>query len=97
MKQAKISDLKNNLSRYLDLVRRGETIQVLDRDVPVAEIRSVRQSAGKTHNSRLLDLERKGIVRCGDTKRLRKLIARPLTGKNAGVLDALLREREEEL
>jgi prevent-host-death family protein len=38
MKQVRIAELKARLSEYLRLVRRGETIAVLDRDTPVAQI-----------------------------------------------------------
>ena len=38
MKAINISDLKNNLSRHLDAVRRGQRIVVLDRREPIAEI-----------------------------------------------------------
>lgn len=34
-----ISTLKSNLSKYLELVRRGESILVLDRTTPIAELR----------------------------------------------------------
>ena len=42
MKQVRIADLKARLSEYLRAVRRGETIAVLDRDTPVAQIVPVR-------------------------------------------------------
>src|SRR5438132_14147136 len=38
MKAVKIGELKNNLSKYLRMVRKGETIRVLDRDEPIAEL-----------------------------------------------------------
>jgi len=38
MRTVTIADLKNNLSRYLREVRRGEDITVLSRDVPVARL-----------------------------------------------------------
>ena len=38
MKQVRIAELKARLSEYLRLVRRGETVAVLDRDTPVAQI-----------------------------------------------------------
>lgn len=38
MKSVGIKNLKNNLSRYLDLVREGETVYVTDRDDIIAEI-----------------------------------------------------------
>jgi antitoxin (DNA-binding transcriptional repressor) of toxin-antitoxin stability system len=39
MKSVGIKALKNNLSRYLDLVRQGEVILVTDRDEIIAELR----------------------------------------------------------
>lgn len=45
MKQVRIAELKSRLSEYLRAVRRGETIAVLDRDTPVAQIVPVRERA----------------------------------------------------
>jgi prevent-host-death family protein len=42
MKQVRIAELKAKLSEYLRAVRRGETIAVLDRETPVAQIVPVR-------------------------------------------------------
>jgi len=42
MKQVRIAELKARLSEYLRAVRRGETIAVLDRETPVAEIVPIR-------------------------------------------------------
>ena len=42
MRQVRIAELKARLSEYLRAVRRGETIAVLDRDTPVAQIVPVR-------------------------------------------------------
>jgi len=42
MKQVRIAELKARLSEYLRAVRRGETIAVLDRETPVAQIVPVR-------------------------------------------------------
>jgi prevent-host-death family protein len=39
MRKVGIADLKSRLSEYLRAVRRGETIAVLDRETPVAQIR----------------------------------------------------------
>ena len=38
MKSVGIKNLKNNLSRYIDMVREGEVVYVTDRDKVVAEI-----------------------------------------------------------
>jgi prevent-host-death family protein len=45
MRQVRIADLKARLSEYLRAVRRGETIAVLDRDTPVAQIVPVHDRA----------------------------------------------------
>jgi prevent-host-death family protein len=43
VKQVRIADLKARLSEYLRAVRAGESIAVLDRDTPVAELIPVRE------------------------------------------------------
>jgi antitoxin (DNA-binding transcriptional repressor) of toxin-antitoxin stability system len=60
MKKARVSDLKNQISRYLDYVKHGETVLVLDRKVPVAELKPV---TAKSSSEKLVALERKGIIR----------------------------------
>ncbi|PYR02706.1 MAG: hypothetical protein DMG00_28270 [Acidobacteria bacterium] len=42
MREVRIAELKARLSEYLRAVRRGETIAVLDRETPVAQIVPVR-------------------------------------------------------
>jgi antitoxin (DNA-binding transcriptional repressor) of toxin-antitoxin stability system len=67
VKRARIAELKNNLSRFLEHVRGGGSVLVLDRDQPVAQIvpmqRTVRGSTGK--EARLERLERRGLIRRG--------------------------------
>jgi antitoxin (DNA-binding transcriptional repressor) of toxin-antitoxin stability system len=36
MKKAKVGELRNGLSRYLDYVRAGGSVVVYDRDTPIA-------------------------------------------------------------
>ena len=43
VRQVRIAELKSRLSEYLRAVRRGETIAVLDRETPVAQIVPVRE------------------------------------------------------
>jgi len=45
VKQVRIAELKSRLSEYLRAVRGGETIAVLDRETPVAQIVPVRERA----------------------------------------------------
>ena len=67
MKKAKIADLKNNLSRYLDHVRGGGSVLVLDRDRPIAEIVPLREASSKAaaDDEHLRHLERLGLIRRG--------------------------------
>jgi antitoxin (DNA-binding transcriptional repressor) of toxin-antitoxin stability system len=43
MKEVRIAELKSRLSEYLRAVRNGETISVLDRETPIAQIVPVRR------------------------------------------------------
>ena len=45
MKQVRIAELKSHLSQYLRAVRAGETVAVMDRDTPIAQIVPVREAA----------------------------------------------------
>jgi antitoxin (DNA-binding transcriptional repressor) of toxin-antitoxin stability system len=67
MKYAKIGQLRDGLSRYLDQVREGSEILVLDRDRPVARIVPAGgpSPAPGGDGERLLDLERRGFLRRG--------------------------------
>ncbi len=96
MKEAKISEVKNQLSRYLALVRKGEVIRILDRDVPVAQIVPIDRPSGAPAGPEVLaDMERKGLVRRGSGRIPRELLEKNPPGRPAGVLDALLEERRE--
>ncbi len=95
MKKAKISELRNHLSRYLDHVRAGGRVLVLDRERPVAEIIPVaRDQADKgIDDGRLAVLQREGLVSRG-TGRIPAELLRPTSlAKGAKVLQALLEER----
>lgn len=96
MREARISEVKNRFSRYLDLVRKGEVVRILDRDRPVAQLvpitePSIRGGAGA---EALADMERKGLVRRGSGRIPAEVMATDPPGKPCGVLDALLEERE---
>lgn len=102
MKIANISTIKNNLSQYLKYVQRGETVRILDRNVPVADLVPVRHGEKHTPgraNDRLLALEAKGVIHRGNGKFSADLLAAPARPdrdpKGRGVLNALLDERKE--
>jgi antitoxin (DNA-binding transcriptional repressor) of toxin-antitoxin stability system len=95
MKSVNVAELKNRLSHYLRLVRRGEAILVRDRELVIARIEPAGGgSAAGTDAERLASLERRGAIR-----RARGRIDGELLEKRprvrADVIAALLREREE--
>ncbi|MDD5704926.1 MAG: hypothetical protein PHR35_03315 [Kiritimatiellae bacterium] len=97
MKRASVTYTKNNLSRLLGMVREGETVLVVDREVPVARINPVDQD-GLNADDHMRMLELKGVVTAPRRKLdvqgyLARKKARPRAGASA--LRALLREREE--
>ena len=94
MKEAKISEVKDQLSRYLRLVRRGETIRILDRNVPIAQIMPIARAQPGADADALADMDRKGLIRRGHGKLSRELLDRDPPGRPCGVLHALLAERE---
>lgn len=96
MAQAKISELKNRLSHYLERVRRGESILVLDRDRVIARIEPAGRARGEsTDDARWLDdLERRGVVRRGGAPLPRGWLSRRPKLK-ADLVRALLDERAE--
>jgi antitoxin (DNA-binding transcriptional repressor) of toxin-antitoxin stability system len=100
MKKAKIAELRNGLSRYLDHVRAGGSVIVYDRDTPIAEIvpmtRTKSSSKKDLDEERLARLERRGAIRrgtgdFGEWLKTHKPIKIP---GGAGVVEALLEDRE---
>jgi prevent-host-death family protein len=64
MRKATISQAKDRLSEYLQLVERGETVLILRRDKPIARLVPIESANGRNaEEAHLADLERLGIVR----------------------------------
>jgi prevent-host-death family protein len=96
MKTANISELRDRLSRYLDHVKAGGRVVILDRNRPVAQIVPVGtagEAAPGTDQGRLEALEREGIIRRGSGKLPPGFLRGVLPGQGARVLKALLDER----
>ena len=73
MKSVGIRILKNQLSKYLKLVQKGETVLVTDHDEVVAEIRKPAQLARQglsRYESFILDAEENGVVTASSEKLL---------------------------
>lgn len=95
MRVASLSEVKNDLSRMVDRVRRGERIRILVRGRAAADLVPV-QAADAGWDADLAALEREGIVRRGKPASAAVLAEIDRPGprvKGASVVDALLAER----
>jgi prevent-host-death family protein len=97
MKPVNIAELKNRLSHYLRLVRRGQPVLVRDRNRVIARIEPAGGPGAPSaddQEARLADLEARGIIRRARGRITPDLLAQRPTVE-ADVVGALLREREE--
>jgi prevent-host-death family protein len=95
MKSTTITDLRTHLSRYLDAVRSGQTIEVRDRKVPIARIVPITAATDAAKGDLppwVERLRRSGGARIGSLKPV-KLRPLPKGPMDTGVVDALLEER----
>jgi prevent-host-death family protein len=99
MKRASISQLREHLNDYIEQVRKGETIEIVDRKIPVARVVPTVSESGKARQrdqvliKRLL---RSGQVKAGSLRGVPEILKRlPPGPTKSGVLEALLAERAE--
>ena len=93
MTTASISELRANLSRYLDEVRRGGEVQILARGMPVARLVPADVEDDPKALERLVSL---GLIRPGKGDPAAILDEPPLE-LSANILDALLEDRDDRL
>jgi prevent-host-death family protein len=95
MKKVGITELRSNLSRYLDQVKRGNPILVLQGNQPVAQIVPLQKAArsNASDEARIARLERKGLIRRGGGGSGQWLVKRRLVKVPGSVLQDLLDER----
>jgi len=103
MRIANLSDVKNDLSRYVAQVRRGGSVRILLRGVPVADLVPVERGGEEgADDAELAELEKLGLARRGSTldARAERDLDRPgprvSPGRGTGSADAvkvLLAER----
>ena len=90
MKTAPVTDLKNRLSYYLRLVRRGETVTVLDRGKPVAQLTPVADV-----DDHLQRLAAEGMVRLPIRPLTAAFWKRPRPRSSKSVVAAVIEDRED--
>lgn len=96
MKRVNISTIKNKLSYYISLVKEGERVEILDRNNKVAEIIPINHGVFNKKDKPLMqEMEKRGIVRLPEGKYPIYMERLQFESKVSGVLDALLKEREE--
>lgn len=99
MNQAKIYDLKNRLSFFLNKVRRGQSVRVYDRNCPIADIVPIRPGDGSvTDDAYLLGLESEGLIKSSKKKPSRDLFTLPPGDIESGdaAIEGLINERDSE-
>ena len=93
MEKATISELRKHLSAYLEKVRAGESVLILDRNRPVARLVGV--AAPDPAVDRLARLEGEGLVRRALGPIPKELLEEPPPKPGKSVLEALIEERRE--
>jgi antitoxin (DNA-binding transcriptional repressor) of toxin-antitoxin stability system len=98
MKKANVAELRSRLSYYLNKVKRGETVLVMERSITVARIvPAVPRSQMSSHESDawLKRLEADGVLRLGARKGVPGVIHSKPSGKRpTGAVRTLLEDRE---
>ena len=97
MKKTNIANLKNKLSYYLEKVKKGESIIVLDRTTPVARIVPIEAPSDlqpREEDAWLRRLEASGVIRRGAGKGVAEIWKSAPPGRRpVGAVDALIEER----
>jgi prevent-host-death family protein len=94
MKKVDIAELKKNFTRYLERVKRGESILVFDRNQPIARMIPLQKvSRVATSDAALARLERKGLIRRGNGDSSLWVAKRRLVKVEGSMLQDLLAER----
>lgn len=90
MRRVSVTELKNQLSRYLRLVKNGETIEIVERSLPIARLEAMTASRPDEH---LQQLERDGIVQPARGKVRMDLIAKGPVPCRGDAVDAVRESR----
>jgi prevent-host-death family protein len=92
MRRVTVTELKNSLSKYLRLVKQGETVEVLERSVPIARIHAVVEGRGESHLHRLV---RDGIVSEAKGPLVKDVLSKPPIRCKVDPVKILIDERRK--
>jgi prevent-host-death family protein len=87
-----VTELKNKLSQYLRLVKRGETIEVLEHSIPIARLQRIGGDEA-LKDERLGRLVRDGVVSLASRKAAKDLLKRPPVPCSGDPAKAVVRQR----
>jgi prevent-host-death family protein len=93
MKRVSVTELKNRLSEYLRLVKRGEIVEVVERSVPIAHIQRI-SDASRTQDARLQRLAAEGVLTLARSEPDMKFLDRPPVPCAKSAVKALIEDRE---
>ena len=93
---AKIAQIKNQFSQYIQKVKMGEVVIVYDRNEPVAQIEMIKHSSN-SNLSVLQDLAKKGILKIGNNNLKKDFFEERLPELKNGISlsKELIKERRE--
>lgn len=92
MQRVTVTQLKNGLSHYLRLVKQGQTLEIVERSVPIARIEAIARRRGR-RKDQLVRLVRDGVVAVAKKRPDRGLVDKPPVACDADVVKALVEER----
>jgi prevent-host-death family protein len=95
IRAANITEAKNNLSKLIKQVRHGESVLILDRNIPVALLEPLPPGSSEADEARLAELERQRVLKRGRGKVPKDFWTRPRPKLKGSAVDALLQERKE--
>ena len=95
MTSASITQAKTNLSKLIKKVRHGESVLILDRNIPVARLEPLPAGSREGDEAKLAELERRGLVKRGAGKLPRDFFKLPRLEFKRSLVEAVLEERHE--
>jgi len=76
-------------------VRQGESVLILDRNIPVARLEPLPPGSKEADEAKLMELERQGVIKRGKGKLPKDFWTRPLPKLKGSLVEVVLKNREE--
>ncbi len=88
-------ELKENMGRFVSLIKKNETITLHYRGKPLATVHPIhaKETSSSAEQKLIADLERQGLISGGSGKGFKKI--RPIKVKGKSISDIVIEDREE--